>query len=186
MKLAEIFKVLGITMLLGCLQISCSTATQKNEIINSDASATKQAMEAFPKVDFKISITDTILNFGDKILLNLSLTNNSDKEQKLLFDKPTLSTGGPWGITGNVTDIYMKISVLKHENKAMLSSQIYTEDELKDKYYYLKPGQTVSGQYELKDIVVLNSSDNSLPKGTYEVQLFYHFNPSNILTIKIK
>ncbi len=165
---------------------SCSIATQKGEIVNSDTSSIKQTIENFPKVDFKISLNDTILNYGDNILLNISLTNNSNEEQKLLFDKPTISTGAPWATTGKVTDINTKKSALKYENKAMLSSQIFTEDQLKDKYYYLKSGQTINGQYELTDIVVFNTLVNSLPKGKYEVQLFYHFNPSNVLTIKIQ
>jgi hypothetical protein len=164
---------------------SCSTSTPKSEVVKSDTSSIKQTIENFPKVEMKISLIDTNLNYGDKILLNISLTNNSNEEQKLLFDKPTVSTGGPWATTGKVMDIDKKTSVLKYENKAMLSSQLYTEDELKDKYYNLKPGQTINGQYELTDIVVFNYSNNSLPQGTYEVQLFYYSIPSNILTIKI-
>jgi hypothetical protein len=165
---------------------SCSTATQKSDIVNSDTESIKQAFESSTKVDFKISLNDTVLNYGDIILLNISLTNNSNEVQKLLFDKPRVSTGGPWMTTGKVTDIKTKRSMLEYENKAMLGSQIYSEEELKDKYYYLKPGQTLNGKYELTDIVVFNSMDNLLPKGTYEVQLFYYLNPSNIVTIKIQ
>ncbi len=165
---------------------SCSTATQKSEIVNSDTSSVKQTIENFPNVDVKISLIDTVLKYGDNISLNISLTNNSNEEQKLLFDKPTVSTGGPWATTGNVIDSKTKLSVLKYENKAILSSQIYSEDQLKDNYYYLKPGQAINGKYELTDIVVINSSDNLLPKGTYELQLFYHSNPSNVVTIKVQ
>jgi hypothetical protein len=165
---------------------SCSSPTQKSGVVNSDTSSIKQTIENFPNVDFKISLKDSILNYGDKILLNISLTNNSSEEQKVLFDKPRVSTGGPWATTGKVTENNTKKSVLKYENKAMLSSHIYSEDQLKDKYYYLKPGQAINGAYELTDIVVFNSLDNSIPKGTYEIQLFYYLNPSNILTIKIQ
>ena len=165
---------------------SCSTETQKNEIVNSDTLSEKQTIENFPKVDFKISLIDTILNYGDIILLNISLTNNNKEEQKLLFDKPRVSTGGPWCTTGKVTDINKKLSVVEYENKGMLSSEVCSEEELKDNYYYLKPGQTINHQYELTDIVVLNSPNNKLPKGNYEIQLFYYNNISNILTIKIK
>lgn len=175
-----------LSILLIIILTSCSTATQKNEVLNSDTSSIKNTIENSPKVDFNISLKNSILNYGDKILLNISLTNNSSEEQKLLFDKPVVSTGGPWATTGKVTDINKKISVLKYENKAMLSSQFYTEEQLKDMYYYLKPGQTLNGQYELTDIVVFNSGEGILPKGTYEVQLFYHFNPSNVLIIKIQ
>jgi len=145
-----------------------------------------QDIESFPKVDLKISLKDSVLNYGNNILLNIKLTNNGDEEQKLLFDKPMISTGGPWATTGNVIDVKTKKSVLKYENKAILSSQIYSEDQLKDKYYYLKPGQTINGQYNLADIVVFNSSDNFLLKGIYDVQLFYYLNPSNVETIRVQ
>lgn len=163
-----------------------STATHKSEVINSDTSSVKQTVENSPKVDVKISLVDTNLNYGDKISLSISLTNNENEEQKLLFDKPRVSTGDPWSTTGKVTDMNNKMSALKYGNKGMLSSQVYTEDELKDNYYYLDPGQTIKGHYELTDIVVFNSSDNLLHKGTYELQLFYHSNPSNVVKIKVQ
>jgi hypothetical protein len=159
---------------------------QKSEIVNSDTSSIKKTIENFPNVDIKISVKDTLINYGDDLLLNISLTNKGNEEQKLLFDKPKVSTGGPWATTGNLIDVKTKKSVLKYGNKPILSSQIYAEEQLKDKYYYLKPGQTIKGQYELSDIVVFNSPDNLLPKGTYELQLFYHLNPSNVVTIKVQ
>lgn len=166
--------------------VSCNPKTEKNKIVNSDTLLAKKMVEKNSKVDMRISLKDTVLNYGDKILLDISLTNNSSEVQKLLFDKPAISTDGPWATSGFVTDIKTKLSVLKYCNKAVLSSNIYAEHELKDKYYFLKLGQTISGQYELTDIVVFNNSENLLPKGTYEVQLYYDFNPSNVLTIKIK
>lgn len=165
---------------------SCSITTQKGEIVNTDTLSIRKSIETIPEVDLEISLTDTNLNYGDKILLDITLTNNSKIEQKLLFDKPRISTGGPWATTGKVKDINKKMSVLKYENKTILSSEIYTEDDLKDKHYHLKPGETLKGQYELTDIVVFNFSGNSLPKGKYEVQLFYYSNPSNILILEIK
>lgn len=176
----------NILLLLLIISLSaCSNSNQQDEnssIVNSPETKT---LESSPKVDFKISLKDNILNYGDPILLNLSLTNNSSDVQKLLFDKPRVSTGGPWATTGKVTDINKKISVLKYENKASLSSLSYSEDQLID-YYYLEPGQSINKQFNLTDIVLFNSKTNSLPKGSYEVQLFYYLNSSNILPIEIK
>lgn len=174
-----------LSPLIICL-ISCSTTTQKNNPVNAETLVIKQAIESFPKVDIEIMLNDTALNFGDNILLKISVTKNGKEVQKVLFDKPSVSTGGPWATIGKVTDQKTKQSVLKYENKAMLSSQTYSEDQLRGKYYMLKPGQTISKQYELRDIVVFDYPANFLPKGTYEVQLFYNINPSNIITITIK
>jgi len=119
---------------------SCSTAIIKSEIINSDTSYVKQTMERVPVVDVKISLIDTVLKYGDNILLNISLTNNGNKVQKLLFDKPVISTSWPWEITGDVIDIKTKSSVVELKNKALLRSHIYTEDELKDAFLLFKSG----------------------------------------------
>lgn len=165
---------------------ACSNSNQQNVNSTIGNSPETKTIDSSPKVDFKISLKDNILNYGDPILLNLSLTNNRSDVQKLLFDKPRVSTGGPWATTGKVTDINKKISVLKYENKALLSSLSYSEDQLKDYYYFLELGQSINKQFNLTDIVLFNSTTNSLPKGSYEVQLFYYLNPSNILLIEIK
>jgi len=165
---------------------SYSTAIKKSKTSNSDASSVKQAIERVPIVDVKISLIDTVIKYGDKILLNISLTNNGNKEQKLLFDKPVITTGGPWETIGYVIDAKTKLSVLELNNKAMLCSQIITEDQLIDEYYHLKPGQSINRRYDLTDIVVINFKDDLLPRGTYEVQLLYYTNQSNIVTFKIQ
>lgn len=165
---------------------SCSTAIKQCELPRPETSYAQQTIEQVPIVDVKISLIDTALKYGEDIMLNISLTNNTKNEQKLLFDKPEISTGGPWETTGEVIDIKTKSSVLKHKNKAMLSSNIFADSQLVSGYYHLKPGQTLSRRYNMMDIVVPDCEDNSLPVGTYEAQLFYHINPSNILKIKIQ
>lgn len=119
----------------------------------------------------EFSVKDTIISFGDLVELNISLTNKGHGTQKILFDKPRVSTGGPWAISASVTDRKTHRSVLKYENKAILSSQVYTQEQLKSQYYFLKPGQSVHGKYTLDDIVVFE--DNWLPKGTYDIQLLH-------------
>ena len=116
-------------------------------------------------------------NISD-IKLNIKLTNDSSLNQQILFDKPNISTGGPWGISASVTNENGK-SILKYSNKAVLSSQIYTADQLSKYYYTLSPLQSISRQYELSDIVIFN--DEPVEKGTYTIQLFYYDQPSNKL-----
>lgn len=139
-----------------------------------------------PKVELTISLNDTILKASDKIFLNITVTNSSSTNQRLLFDKPVIGTGGPWATSATIIDNKTNKSVLKYQNKAVLSSQLYTEDQLKNDYYNLVPGQSVSGKYELTDIVVFNTIDNKLAKGKYTIQLHYYHNQSNPLTLTIK
>jgi hypothetical protein len=125
-----------------------------------------------PKVDVKIYLPDTTLNSGERININVKLTNLSSTSQRLLFDKPVTSTGGPWATSATVINNQTKKTVLKHQNKAILSSHIFSEDQLKDEYYILKPNQSIEGKYNLTDIVVFNTDNNKLPKGSYTIQDF--------------
>ena len=170
---------------------SCSTPIEKNEV-DSHTSSLNKVSESLKNVDIKISSGKTLLNYGDKIVLDITLTNNDKEAQKLLFDKP-VSTAGPWGVSAIVTDKKTNKSVLKYGNKELLSSQIYTEDQLKEGYYTLQPEQSISKKYELHDIVVFNNEDNLLPRGTYDIQINYYrygkqsdFISSNIIKLSIK
>ena len=49
----------------------------------------------------------------------------------------------------------------------MLESQVYFEQQLKDKYYFLKYRQSLSKNYHLSDVVVLKTTDYKLLPGTY-------------------
>jgi hypothetical protein len=134
----------------------------------------------------KIYLPDTTFNSEDRINLNIKLTNLDSTSQRLLFDKPVTSTGGPWATSASIIDNKTNKTVLKYQNKAVLSSQIYSEDQLKDKYYNLIPNQSIEGKYNLTDIVVFNTDDNKLPKGSYTIKVYYYTNVSNILTFTIK
>lgn len=178
-----------VTILFGCSLPHIQENSTQPEVFHwqkKDVFVSDTTIQDFPIVDFKISIEDTVLNYGDKIVLNINLVNKNNQEQKLLFDKPAVSTGGIWMTSGSVINAETKESMLEYENKAILSSQIYFEEELKDKYYCLKPNQSIGGQYKLTDFVVFNSPENLLPKGIYKVQLFYYNNPSNIITVEIR
>lgn len=174
-------KIIGILVLLMNL-ICCTTNSKKNVIDRVDTTATISKKDDEPKVDVKITLIDSVLNFGDSVLLDICLLNNGSEVQELLFDKPY----GPWATSAKVIDLRTKMSALKYESQSLLSSKVYTNEDLKGKYYYLKPGQTILRKYSLSDVVVYKSTNNELPKGTYQVQLFYYSNPSNILKLTIR
>lgn len=139
-----------------------------------------------PKVKVEISLKDSILKFGNNISLNIKLTNTGSTIQTLLFNKPIISTRGPWATSATVINSKTGKTALKYQNKAVLSSQVYSEEQLKSSYYNLIPKQTIAENYDLSDIVVFNSTDNKLPIGSYVIQLSYHGNISNSLTLIIK
>jgi hypothetical protein len=168
--------------------LTCCTSVNRPEKENNfiDTLSVQSKLSDNPKVDVKIYLPDAKLNSGDIIKLKIKLTNLSSTSQRLLFDKPVISTGGPWATSATVIDNKTKKIVLKYQNKSVLSSQVYSEEQLKDKYYNLIPNQSIEGKYNLTDIVVFNTDDNKLPKGSYTIQVFYYKNVSNSLTFTIE
>lgn len=166
--------------------ISCTTVNRNEGANLVDSLSISSKHNDNPKVEVKISAPNTTFKFGDRIILNIKLTNRSKTNQRILFDKPIVSTGGPWATSATVTDIKTNRNVVKYQNKAVLSSQIYSDEKLDGYYYYLFTGQSIEGKYDLNDIIVLNSADDNLQKGIYAIQLFYCENASNTLEITIK
>ncbi len=192
MESAIVWKKILFLLSMLCYLSGCISEVQKNEVAASKSEqyfaedvSNDPIIPKSPKLDVHIIMQDSILNNGDSVLLTITLSNDGSKIQRFLFDKPACSTGGPWGTTAKVVDKESGKSVLKYENKALLSSQIYTEEELQSHYYNLLPGQTIGKTYVLTDIVVFNESDYLIKAGTYEVQLFYYSNPSNVLTFTV-
>lgn len=148
--------------------------------------AQKNPLVDFPKVNLTISLLKDSFNSADDIPIKMVLTNNTKNNQKLLFDKPKSSTGGPAGTAVLLTNKKTGKSALKSANKRVLESQIYSEERLKDNYYNLGTGQLLKGEFSLFDLAITNLDNYRLEKGTYELQIFYYMNHSNILTFTIR
>jgi hypothetical protein len=118
-------------------------------------------------------------------MIHLEVKNLNSKTVKLLFNNPS-SSFGPWATTGTLIDIKTNESKLKHANKASLQSQIYSEEDLKELYSFLKPGESISGKFNLTDIVSLNNYDRVLDTGEYRFQLSYYSVSSNELEFIVK
>lgn len=130
-------------------------------------------------------ISDT-LHSGETPKVGIWITNSSSKSQRLLFDKPKLTTGGPWFTSAKVSDVITKQSVLEYENKAILESQVYLEEKLRKEYRLLLPNKSLYKVYKLTDIVVYKNSNDSLSNGKYSLQIFYQQHASNIITFVVR
>lgn len=180
-------KQLTVICILFISLISCSETPRRDKAKKvGDTLLSQQTDNSKPKVSVFISLKDSIIKSKDNVSIRISLTNDGSSNQKLLFDKPKVSTGGPWATSASVRNVRTNESVLEFENKGMLSSQAYLEDQLKDFYYVLKPRQSISKEYLLTDLVVYKTNNDRLPYGVYEIQVFYYDNPSNKVTLTVK
>jgi hypothetical protein len=149
--------------------------------------ATSQIADTLPtpKVKVTVSFLKDTFRLGDDIQLTMTLTNETDQIQSAWFDTPKSSTGGPAWTSVMLTDKTTDKSVLKYENKSVLNSQLYTTEQVKSFSYQLKPGQSIKGQFSLYDMVVTNTDNHKLNKGTYKIQVFYDINPSNTINFTV-
>lgn len=174
------FLTVGIVLLV----LSCnSPQKQKNQLYQQQSDVTPTAES--PLVDVKIEAIDTLIQKGEEILLNITLINTNKELQKLLFDIPN-SGFGPFRTFAKVINTATQLSALKLDNKAILFSNAYTEDQLDDFYNEIQPGDSITRQYTLSDLVIFSGNQNKLNKGEYSIQLFYDSIPSNVLTIRVQ
>jgi hypothetical protein len=162
--------ILTITILFACI---CKTNAQ-----------TDTASQC-PIVEVTVKLASDTFKFSKDISVKITLTNKSKSIQSVWFDKPKSSTGGPAWTSVILTNKNSGKSVLKYQNKAILQSQLYSTEQVKKYSYQLKPGQTVSGQFSLYDLVVLLDNKQKLDKGNYEMQIFYCDNFSNQINFTV-
>jgi hypothetical protein len=160
-KLATISMKRFLIFTITCLfSISTSMAQFSSSLKAKDA-----------KVDVKLT-KDTVA-IGSAIPIIITITNTSKTDKKLLLDKPH-AIGSPWGVWASIINLKNKQQATMYQSRAVFSSVIYTEDKLKDSYYTVKPGESISAGYDLLDVVMVSYRERYLPKGDYELQLTYY------------
>jgi hypothetical protein len=136
------------------------------------------------ELDVKISCK-SVIKSGEDLFIEIAITNNTTFEQKFLFDKPHIVTGGPWKTIVSLNKIPDNVSILKYNNRALMSSDFYKTEELEKHYYTLKPNQTISKKYSLLNLVWLNSEDEKISPGKYEMKIWFDGNESNVVYFNV-
>ncbi|MFI2743332.1 hypothetical protein ACG2LH_11365 [Zhouia sp. PK063] len=173
----------GLTMML--LGLNTHTPIRCKEFIYQPK-VQKISEDSLPKVDVTIKLLNPYPNKNEKIMVLITIKNNSDTIQKVLFDEPRISTGGPWKTSATLVNLKNNKSMVKYMNKSILSSKVYFENELKSYYCYLRPNEMLQHKYAITDIILLNTNNFKLPSGKYRFQIFYYRNASNVLEFRVK
>jgi hypothetical protein len=139
----------------------------------------------FPKVVVEISLRDSVFTSFEDIDVTITLTNKEKKDQNILFDKPDKKIY-PWGVSVALEDEKGK-SWIKFASPEMVSSQLYTEKQLRKSGYYslLKTNESIKNVYALYAIAIYESAQK-IPKGKYKLQLTYFGNVSNTISFDLK
>jgi len=139
----------------------------------------------FPKVSVEVKLADHSFQSLDSVKFLLTVTNRTDSSQKLLFDRPKMTY--PWGTFVTIIDRITNDTVTEAINREMLSSKIYSEQELKDlrAFETLKSGASISQSYFLANLAILKDYKQDLPPGKYKCVLSYYGNISNTFDFTI-
>ena len=150
-----------------------------------DAASQTNQISSCPNVSVTVTLLKNTFKVSDDISLTITLTNDTKSTQSVWFHKPKSTMGGPAWTSVLLINSENEESVLKYQNKAILESQLYTTEQVKKFSYQLKPGQKISGQFSLFDLVVLKNTSNQLDKGNYEMQVFYCSHGSDKITFTV-
>ncbi len=165
-------------LIIVCLVIQFDSLFAQNVIFNqTDTSLTKH-------IRLEISSDKSSYRLGDIILIKYRFRNISETNQSLLIKN---YWGFPMGMGVMIKD-KNDSSICDYPSRHILSSQLYTEIQLKDYYKILKPGGIIEGQVKLQDIPVFKEyiKDKIIPVDKYKINLLYIWLISNTITIEIK
>ena len=128
-----------------------------------------------------LSLNKQAYKVGEEILIDLTITNSGKKKEKLIFEA---KSSFPWATQANITNTKTKKSAVKWQN-SQISSQIYFENQLTKYYYALEPRKSAHKKCKLSEIVVFDGTNYILPKGNYELKIYYYNKSSNKINFKV-
>jgi hypothetical protein len=121
---------------------------------------------------------------GDTIFIKYRISNLSSDIQRIILKE---YWSFPMGMTASIRDS-RDSSICKYPTRHMLSSQLYTENELMEFEKAIEPGKIFEGQVALQKIPVFcdRIKNNVLPIDSYKISLSFFGLISNTIMIKIK
>ena len=161
-----------------CLIIQFDSIFAQNVIFNqTDSSLNKN-------IRIEISSEKSSYKLGDTIFIKYRFRNISQTDQNILIKD---YWGFPMGMGVMIRD-KNDSSICKYSSRHILSSQLYTENQLKDYFKILKPDKIIEGRIKLQDIPVFKDyiKDNIIPVDKYKISLSYIWLISNTIMIEIK
>lgn len=137
---------------------------------------------AFPKMKTVISVPDSVYSIIDSVKIKITITNNTDTSQHVLFNKPFKNYS--WQTCGYVFDSKHK-RVDDINCSYLASSAAYTGEDVKPYEIHLLPGSSISDVYYLNRIISFASS-KPLKSGRYFIYISYFGNKSNTVSFALR
>ena len=159
----------------------------KKENLNAELNAQTQ-FSGYPtseKVVFNIKAGKEYYA-GKSIEIKLIWKNESDKTEKIMIRD---YWEHPIGTGASIMDLN-NVELTSQISSHILSSQLFSPDDLKEYEIELKPNETKEYSVDLLKIPILKQTESnpkrSLQKGKYKIQVFYYSKMSEEIEIEIK
>lgn len=171
-------KMKSITFTLILIIIQIGTGTAQNVLFK------KNLNERTKNLRLEISSESPCYVQTDTIFIKYKITNISKENHNVILKD---YWGFPMGMS---VSVYNKndSNICKYSTKHNLSSQLYTEDQLKEFERTIEPGKSIEGRIKLQEIPVFTDEikNGILPKDNYKVSLSFFGLISNTIMIEIK
>jgi hypothetical protein len=132
-----------------------------------------------PIVAVEINLPKTRFKFGEEILVTITLQNNTKKVQIVYWDQPLNSMGEPAMTSVQILDKHSGKSVVQYDSWNLVSSDLINIEDIMKYSYRLQPFQHITNRFSLAKLAMLKAKDQNLPKGDYEMRIFYDSYGSN-------
>lgn len=142
-------------------------------------------MDNTSQLEYKITLLDSVVKFGEKVKLNVEISNPGIKDKVILFTGPDKNSPYPFATKVILEPLDSKEKI-DYDHVAYYASNVYTDDELENSYDTIKSNQRLVKQFDLYDIINLNTFKKVLPKGNYSVQMEINHNLTNSVILHIK
>ncbi len=159
----------------------------QKENLNSELNAQIQ-FPGYPtsdKVEFNIK-AEKVYYANKPIEIKLIWKNNSDETEKIMIRD---YWEHPIGTGASITDSN-NVELTSQVSNHILSSQLFTPEDLKEYEIELKPNEIKEYSVDLLKIPILKQTESNptktLPKGMYKIQVFYYSKMSDRIEIEIK
>jgi len=163
-------KHLAVLLILNLGLWSCNATTKQNDSEPSNEQASNSLDEAISKTDdvidnrdsvrYEISLNKEIYSLGEPIRVTLIAKNISEKDIKLWIDAGDYPTGTELNLLDSMGESIVR------EHWAVMSSQSYTTEEVKEFMTTIPIEEEFKKEYSLLSIVQLKKN---LTNGAYEL-----------------
>ncbi len=141
----------------------------------------------YPRLAIQIKLADQNIHNIRDVKLMMTLTNNTNRNQTFLFDRPLKSGFSMWGASCRIMGSG-RANILSNEGKPEYEAREFARKDFDHYAFKIKASEWFIKKISVADIVVTDEGTcpgGNLPPDTYTVQLIFQGNYSNVVSFTV-